>query len=171
MAPQGARGENTGGDFFVENVFEELDYPGEFFHNQSTGQLFLFYNGTGAPPATMQVVAPQLQVLVNMSGTQWDPVKNVKLSGVTYTAAAYTYMERHGVPSAGTRLSACLSVRLTVVPPLCLSGCASVRLPLCLCVCLSVCLSVKLSVLPSCLSSCLSSVSVCAASMSGWPAF
>ena len=24
---QGARGENSGGDFFVENVMEELDYP------------------------------------------------------------------------------------------------------------------------------------------------
>ena len=25
---QGARGANEGGDFFVENVFEELDHPG-----------------------------------------------------------------------------------------------------------------------------------------------
>ena len=33
---QGARGEDAGGDFFVENVFEELDHPGEFFFNEST---------------------------------------------------------------------------------------------------------------------------------------
>ena len=26
---QGARGENTGGEWFIENVFEELDYPME----------------------------------------------------------------------------------------------------------------------------------------------
>ena len=26
---QGARGDNRGGDWFVENVFEELDWPGE----------------------------------------------------------------------------------------------------------------------------------------------
>ena len=26
---QGARGDNSGGDWFVENVFEELDWPGE----------------------------------------------------------------------------------------------------------------------------------------------
>ena len=25
---QGARGNNNGGDWFVENIFEELDYPG-----------------------------------------------------------------------------------------------------------------------------------------------
>merc|ERR1719160_693779 len=36
-----------------------------------------------------------------MTGTQWDPVRDVKLSGTKYTAAAYTYMEPHGVPSAG----------------------------------------------------------------------
>jgi hypothetical protein len=39
---QGARGGNDkneptsggGGDFFIENVYEELDYSGEFFHNR-----------------------------------------------------------------------------------------------------------------------------------------
>ena len=41
------------------------------------------------------------QVLVNLTGTQSAPVKNVKLTNVRYTAAAPTYMERHGVPSAG----------------------------------------------------------------------
>ena len=93
---QGARGANTGGDFFVENVFEELDNPGEFFFNESTKLLYLFYNGTGSPPKDLSVVAPQKQVLVNISGSQWNPVRNVKLQGVTYTATAYTYMMPHG---------------------------------------------------------------------------
>jgi len=97
---QGARGNDNGGDFFVENVFEELDHPGEFFFDKKAGKLYLFHNGTGAPPADT-VVAPQTQVLVNMSGTQWNPVRNVSLEGIHYTAAAYTYMEPHGVPSAG----------------------------------------------------------------------
>eukprot|EP00750_Incisomonas_marina_P029589 INCI7199.2.p1 GENE.INCI7199.2~~INCI7199.2.p1 ORF type:complete len:934 (-),score=146.71 INCI7199.2:719-3520(-) len=98
---QGARGNNEGGDFFVENVFEEWDYPGEFFYNRSTGDLFLSYNGTGAPPADMEVVVPRLQSLINITGTQWDPVQNVSHSGIEYRAAAYTYMNPHGVPSAG----------------------------------------------------------------------
>ncbi len=98
---QGARGENSGGDFFVENVFEELDNPGEFFFDKRAGKLYLWHNGTGAPAASTTVVAPQQQVLVNMSGTQWNPVKNIHLRDITYTATAYTYMERHGVPSAG----------------------------------------------------------------------
>ena len=93
---QGARGENRGGDFFVENVFEELDYPGEFFFNQSTKLLYLFYNGSGAPPPDLNVVAPQKQVLVNISGTQWNPATSVTFDGITYKAAAYTYMMPHG---------------------------------------------------------------------------
>ena len=98
---QGARGEDAGGDFFVENVFEELDHPGEFFFNESTLELFLWHNGTGPPPPTAELVAPQLQVLLNVTGTQWDPVANVSVDGVTFRAAAYTYLEPHGVPSAG----------------------------------------------------------------------
>ncbi|CAE8664940.1 unnamed protein product, partial [Polarella glacialis] len=98
---QGARGENTGGDWFVENVWEELDHPGEFFFDRKSGQLYLFHNGTGAPPADVEVVAPQFQVLLNATGTQWNPVKNVTIRGIHFTASAYTYMMPHGVPSGG----------------------------------------------------------------------
>ena len=57
--------------------------------------------GTGAPPASATIVAPQLRTLVNMSGTQWDPVKNVVHTGIAFRATRYTYMDPHGVPSAG----------------------------------------------------------------------
>ena len=82
-------------------VFEELDFPGEFFFNRTTQELYLWYNGTGAPPSTSAFVVPQEQVLVNFTGTQWDPVKDITLSNIHYTGTAPTYMERHGVPSAG----------------------------------------------------------------------
>eukprot|EP00928_Gymnodinium_smaydae_P024558 TRINITY_DN19838_c1_g1_i1.p1 TRINITY_DN19838_c1_g1~~TRINITY_DN19838_c1_g1_i1.p1 ORF type:complete len:805 (-),score=72.35 TRINITY_DN19838_c1_g1_i1:236-2650(-) len=98
---QGARGENTGGDFFVENVFEELDNPGEFFFNRSTKDLYLFYNGTGAPPPSMEVVVPQTRVLFNISGSQWNPVRDLTLDGLHFRSTRYTYMDPHGVPSAG----------------------------------------------------------------------
>jgi len=98
---QGARGSNKGGDFFIEGVMEELDNPGEFFHDKRTGQLYLFYNGTGAPPQDATFVVPQKQVLVNATGTQWNPVKDVKLQNIKFSSSAYTYMMPHGVPSAG----------------------------------------------------------------------
>lgn len=98
---QGARGSNSGGDFFVENVMEELDFPSEFFYDKSSSQLYFYYNGTGAPPASTTFVVPQKRILLNMTGTQWDPVTNVKTTGITYTGARYTYMDPHAVPSAG----------------------------------------------------------------------
>ena len=72
-----------------------------FFFDKKTSQLYLYHNGTGAPPAAATVVVPQKQVLVNVSGTQFKPVTDVSLVGITYSGAAYTYMEPHGVPSAG----------------------------------------------------------------------
>lgn len=98
---QGARGENTGGDFFIENVMEELDYPGEFFFDKHAEKLYLYYNGTGAPPADASYVVPRVQVLVNLTGTQWNPVKDIKVQGIHFSASAPTYMMPHGVPSAG----------------------------------------------------------------------
>ena len=97
---QGARGSNNGGDYFVENIFEELDNPGEFYHDKRLGKLYLYHNGTGAPPTT-NVITPQQKILVNISGTQWNPVKNVNLRNTKYTSSSATYMDRHGVPSAG----------------------------------------------------------------------
>lgn len=98
---QGARGENEGGDFFIEGVMEELDHPGEFFFDKRTHKLYVFHNGTGAPPTDARVVTTLKQVLINASGTQWKPIKNLTLQGIKFTASAHTYMMPHGVPSAG----------------------------------------------------------------------
>ena len=98
---QGARGENRGGDFFVENLAEELDTPGEYYFDRRSGKLYLFYNGTGPPPPELEVVATQLKVLVNASGERWQPLSGLSVEGITFRASAYTYMEPHGVPSGG----------------------------------------------------------------------
>jgi len=99
---QGARGNNEGGDFFVQGLFEELDFTSEYFFNKTTQSLFVFHNGTGAPPsANGAFVVPTQQVLVNLTGTQWNPVRDVAFTNIRFEATAPTYMERHGVPSAG----------------------------------------------------------------------
>jgi len=98
---QGARGNNKGGDFFIENVFEELDQAGEFFYDKKSDELYLFYNGTGAPPADMEVIVPTARLLLNISGSQWNPVRNITIDGITFKSTRYTYMDPHGVPSAG----------------------------------------------------------------------
>jgi len=98
---QGAEGTFVGDSFYIENVLEELDSPAEWYFNSSTQQLFLWYNGTGAPPADTVFVATNLQVLVNITGTSSSPVVGVALSGLGFRDTAYTYMEPHGLPSGG----------------------------------------------------------------------
>ena len=74
---------------------------GEFFYDTKAGNLYLVHNGTGPPAADAVFVVPQKQVLVNISASQFKPATDVSIAGITYTAAAPTYMEPHAVPSAG----------------------------------------------------------------------
>ena len=91
----------TTGGFSLSRSFRQLDNPGEFLFEKKTGKLYLSHNGTGAPSASSSVVVPQKQALVRRTGTQWDPVRNINLSGTRYTATVDTHMEPLGVASAG----------------------------------------------------------------------
>lgn len=98
---QGARGNDKGGEWYVENVFEELDSANEYFYNETTHTLYYSYNGTGAPPASLVFEAVVNQTLVSLRGTQDKPVTGTAFRGITFRDSAYTYMEPHGVPSGG----------------------------------------------------------------------
>ena len=98
---QGARGSDSGGDWFVQNVFEELDAPGEYFFDTREKKLYVFNNESATDYPKGTFIVPQKKILVNVTGTQWKPVKNHKLSGIRFAHSAITYMEPHGVPSAG----------------------------------------------------------------------
>ena len=98
---QGAEGDPHHAEFYIENVFEELDYPNEWFFDESDQKLYFFYNGSGAPPNDLQFVATQNKVLLNISGSQESPVKGIHVSGINFRDTAYTYLDPHGVPSGG----------------------------------------------------------------------
>ena len=90
--------------FFIENVFEELDMPGEWFYNRSTRLLFFMPNATTpgeGPPADTQFVVPKLQRLLTVIGTLAEPVRDVRVRGLGFRDARATYMEPWGVPSGG----------------------------------------------------------------------
>eukprot|EP00005_Dracoamoeba_jomungandri_P000463 CAMPEP_0174252392 /NCGR_PEP_ID=MMETSP0439-20130205/1880_1 /TAXON_ID=0 /ORGANISM="Stereomyxa ramosa, Strain Chinc5" /LENGTH=754 /DNA_ID=CAMNT_0015332915 /DNA_START=107 /DNA_END=2368 /DNA_ORIENTATION=+ len=98
---QGARGNNNGDNFYIENVFEELDSPGEWFFDEYTQQLFLWYNSSGAPKPADEFVVTNLKIMVSLVGSQSSPVKNVLFQGLGFRDAAYTYLDPHGMPSGG----------------------------------------------------------------------
>eukprot|EP00035_Acanthoeca_spectabilis_P012614 m.227837 g.227837 ORF g.227837 m.227837 type:complete len:815 (+) comp15667_c0_seq10:79-2523(+) len=96
---QGAEGHDTVAEWYIENVYEELDAPNEFFHDVEGGRLLYIVNGSGAPPAQIEV--PILNELVILNGSQSSPVERVSISGITFTGQRPTYLEPHGLPSGG----------------------------------------------------------------------
>ena len=77
---------------FVENVFEELDAPGEWFLNEKTRTLY-FYPPQGVDLAKAVVEGVRLRHLVEFRGTDKQPVKFVTLKGLTFRHAARTFMD------------------------------------------------------------------------------
>ena len=77
---------------FVENIREELDAPGEWFHDARAGTLYLFPPaGVDLQTATMEVV--RLRHLIEFNGTKEKPVKFITLRGLTFRHAARTFMD------------------------------------------------------------------------------
>jgi hypothetical protein len=77
---------------FVENIFEELDAPGEWFLNVKTHTLY-FYPPAGLDLAAATVEATRLRSLVEFRGSAEKPVRWVTLRGLIFRQAARTVME------------------------------------------------------------------------------
>ncbi|MDQ8197868.1 right-handed parallel beta-helix repeat-containing protein [Pelagicoccus enzymogenes] len=76
----------------VENIFEELDAPGEWYHNAKTNTLYyLPEKGTDLNKATVEVV--RLRHLVEFQGSVSNPVRHVTFRGFTVRHAARTFMD------------------------------------------------------------------------------
>ena len=77
---------------FVENIFEELDAPGEWFLNSATHTLY-FRPPAGLDLKTAVVEATQLRTLVELRGDEGNPVRWVTLRGLVFRRAARTVMD------------------------------------------------------------------------------
>lgn len=81
------------GEFrMVENVFEELDAPGEWFHDRAEGWLYLLpIPGVTLSNATVEAV--RLRHLVEFHGTREQPLRFVRWRGLTFRHTARTFMD------------------------------------------------------------------------------
>src|SRR5262249_5570049 len=77
---------------YVENVFEELDAPGEWFLDTKTHTLF-FYPPPGLDVSQVLVEAVRLRHLVEFRGRAAEPVRFVTLRGLVFRHAARTFMD------------------------------------------------------------------------------
>lgn len=87
-----------GSRFFIDNVFEELDVPGEWFLDRRTHILY-YYPAPGADPHSALVEAPQHASVIRFAGSQESPVEHITVQGVRFAHTATTYMARYDVPS------------------------------------------------------------------------
>lgn len=84
--------------YFIENVFEELDAPGEWFLNSRTNVLY-YKPESGLDLGHARIVVPQLESVIRFAGSQKSPVEFVTIKGVRFAHTASTYMYRYDVPS------------------------------------------------------------------------
>lgn len=75
----------------VENVFEELDAPGEWFHDRKTNVLH-YQPSAGTDPLKARVEVVRLARLVSFEGGREKPVTGIHLRGFTFRHAARTFM-------------------------------------------------------------------------------
>ena len=76
----------------VENIFEELDASGEWFHNRKTDTLY-FYPPAGVDLTQATVEGVRLPSLIEFQGSQGKPVRFVNFDGFTMRHTARTFMQ------------------------------------------------------------------------------
>jgi len=89
-----------GSRFFIENVFEELDAPGEWYLDKEGGLLYYMpAEGVDLNNATVEV--PVLEQVVEFRGSQEEPVKHVGISDFRIAHTTSTFLKSYEAPSLG----------------------------------------------------------------------
>ncbi|GAA4564500.1 discoidin domain-containing protein [Planotetraspora kaengkrachanensis] len=78
---------------WLENAYEFLDTPGEWYLDKTTGDLY-YMPKPGQDLATATVTVPRVQDLVDLNGDIDDPVRNIGFEGITFSYA--TWLEPSG---------------------------------------------------------------------------
>lgn len=76
---------------FVENIFEELDSPEEWYHDTKNSTLYYFpTERTDLSRATVEIA--RLPHLIEFSGTEAESVKHIHLKGLIFRHSSRTFM-------------------------------------------------------------------------------
>ncbi|KAA9034382.1 PDZ domain-containing protein [Ginsengibacter hankyongi] len=76
---------------FVENIFEELDSPGEWFYDYSAKTIYL-YPPDGTDIKKSGFTISQLTDLIHIRGSSSKPLKNITISNLSFTGTARSFM-------------------------------------------------------------------------------
>jgi chitodextrinase len=81
-------GEEIQNPTWLENAYELLNTPGQWYLDQSTGDLY-YMPKAGQNLATATVTIPRVQDLVDLNGTVSNPVSNVSFQGITFSYSTW----------------------------------------------------------------------------------
>ncbi len=92
---------------WIENAFELLDLPGEWYHDSVANKIY-YSPRAGEMMDSAEVIAPTTETLIKLTGTSDEPIHDITLQGLTFSYSAWTgamndqgYVGWHG----GTYLS------------------------------------------------------------------
>lgn len=77
---------------FVENIFEELNAPGEWFYDLKKDVLY-FYPSENMDLVNAILETPQIPHLFEFRGSESDPVENICIEGLELTHTLRTFMD------------------------------------------------------------------------------
>ena len=77
---------------FVENIFEELDAPGEWFLDKKE-RLLYYFPRPGVDLSNAVVEASALRQTIQLSGNSTNPVRNVEINGIEFAHNERSFME------------------------------------------------------------------------------
>ncbi len=86
--------------FYVENVFEELDAPEEWYFDDTEGVLY-WYPEEGTDPKRALVEVSRHKHAIEISGSRTDPVHHITFRGLTFAHTERTFLESYEIPSMG----------------------------------------------------------------------
>ena len=87
-------GKRIGACYWVENVFETLQDPGQWYLDRSEGKLY-YLPMPGEDMDTAEVVAPRLEQVVRVEGTslEGDPAAHIRFEGIAFSHTEWTLPE------------------------------------------------------------------------------
>ncbi|MBP3361620.1 MAG: discoidin domain-containing protein [Clostridia bacterium] len=89
----GAHSVQSDSRFYLENVFEYLDEPGEYYYDEREGYIYYMTDGSAA----VEAYAPVLEQLVDIAGSDLNrKVHNITFDGITFAHAAWNYPVDNG---------------------------------------------------------------------------
>ncbi|MFB3881092.1 MAG: right-handed parallel beta-helix repeat-containing protein [Armatimonadota bacterium] len=89
--------DQEGANYYVENVFEALEDPGQWYLDRPAGRLY-YLPMPGETLRNAEVIAPYLSEVVRFEGTADTPVRSLHLRGLTFSHTEWHLPPNQAMP-------------------------------------------------------------------------